>query len=118
MQQGIRFRVDTTWLVNKNSQHNQLKLRPNAFKNVKACAVIEYTNLEHGQLKHQTICQEGTNTNAAVLKCIPRSPALLHCTDFQYHLNALKNILLVAKLPHVTILRSHQLPVWMHLTKL
>ena len=70
-------------------QRNQLKLQPNALINVQASTVIKYTNLEHGQLKHQNFCQEGTDANAAVLKCIPTSPALLHCTNFQYHLNIL-----------------------------
>ena len=84
---------------------------------MKSSAIIKYINLEHGQLKYKTICQYGTNHNTAVQKYIPISPVLLHCINFQYHLNALKKILLGAKLPHITILRSHQLPVWMHLMK-
>ena len=85
---------------------------------MKASTAIKYAYLEHGQLKNQTICQKGTKANAAVLKCIPTSPTLLHSTNFQYHLKTLKSILMGAKLPHITILRSYQLPIWLHLTKL
>ena len=38
------------------SQHNQLKPQPNAPIYVKACTMIRYINLEHGQLRHKTTC--------------------------------------------------------------
>ena len=48
MRQGVRCRVYTTRLKNKLSQHNQLKFQPNAPVDVKASAIIKYTNLENG----------------------------------------------------------------------
>ena len=61
---NIEYWVDVPklfWQVNMignpRKQCNQLKLQTNTLIDVKASAVIKYTNLEHGQLKHQIIFQ-------------------------------------------------------------